>query len=115
MGRQSLQIPPRATRFAAYGVRLGVVLLASSAPAVTRLSLQHSLGAVDLVVLRCVISGLIFLPVLMVRWARIPRELAVAGLLLAFLHGWGMHLTAIVGLRYAPAAHASALGPGFVP
>lgn len=92
-----------------------MVLLASSAPAVTRLSLTHTLGALDLMVLRCSIGGLLFLPFLLANWRRLPSKLAAVGVVLAFLHGWGMHLAAIAGLQFAPAGHASALGPGFVP
>lgn len=94
---------------------MAVVLLASSAPAVTRLSLAHDLGALDLVLLRCGIGGLVFLPFLLANWRRVPKKLAVVGVALAFLHGWGMHLTAIAGLQFSPAGHASALGPGAVP
>lgn len=115
MGRSDLQIASSGRRLGAYAATLAFVLLASSSPAVTRLSLTHALGALDLVVLRCCIGGLLFLPFLLKSWHRLPRKLVVAGLLLAFLHGWGMHLTAIVGLQFAPAGHASALGPGLVP
>lgn len=92
-----------------------MVLLASSSPAVTRLSLAHTLGALDLLVLRCSIGGLLFLPFLLLNWRRLPRQLAATGVVLACLHGWGMHLAGIAGLQWAPAGHASALGPGFVP
>ncbi len=110
-----MQFAPPNRRLGAYGATLAVVLLASSAPAVTRLSLTHELGTLDLVLLRCGVGGLVFLPFLMSRWPHMPRKLAVIGLVLAFLHGWGMHLTAIAGLQFSPAGHASALGPGFLP
>src|SRR4030095_3408747 len=61
------------------------------------------------------IGGLLFLPFLLTNWRQLPKNLVMAGLLLAFLYGWGMHLATIVGLQFAPAGHASALGPGFVP
>ncbi|MES2937583.1 MAG: DMT family transporter [Pseudomonadota bacterium] len=115
MGRCSLQIWTSGGLLGAYAATLAFVLLASSAPAVTRFSLTHALGVLDLVMLRCSIGGLLFLPFLVARWKRLPRNLAVVGLALAFLHGWGMHLTAIAGLQFAPAGHAAALGPGFVP
>jgi drug/metabolite transporter (DMT)-like permease len=98
----------------AYGATLIVVLLASSAPAVTRLSLSNNLSSLDLVLLRCGIGGLVFLPYFLSIWRSMPRRLLLTGLVLAFLHGWGMHLTAIAGLQFSPAAHASALGPGFL-
>lgn len=110
-----MQFAPSNRRLNAYGATVAVVLLASSAPAVTRLSLTHHLGPLDLVLLRCGIGGLVFLPFLLIHWRQLPRKLAVTGLALAFLHGWGMHLTAIAGLQFSPASHASALGPGFLP
>lgn len=110
-----MQITSSSSRLSAYAATLALVLLASSAPAVTRLSLTQSLGAVDLVLLRCGIAGLLFLPFLLSHWSRLPRRLVLVGMGLAFLHGWGMHLTAIAGLQFAPAGHASALGPGLVP
>lgn len=110
-----MQFAQSSRRLCAYGATLAVVLLASSAPAVTRLSLTHDLRALDLVLLRCSIGGLVFLPFLLTNWRRLSRKLALAGLVLAFLHGWGMHLTAIAGLQFSPASHASALGPGFLP
>lgn len=102
-------------RVRAYGATLTLVLLASSAPAITRLSLTQHLGALDLVLLRCGVGALVFLPFLLARWRRLPRRLLVVGVVLAFLHGWGMHLAAIAGLQFSPAGHASALGPGFLP
>lgn len=98
----------------AYGATLAVVLMASCTPAVTRLSLSRDLSALDLVVLRCGIGGLVFLPYLLCRWRTLPRHLLIVGVVLAFLHGWGMHLMAIAGLQFSPAGHASALGPGFL-
>lgn len=115
MGGTALQISSPQGRLGAYAATLALVLLASSAPAVTRLSLTHVLGVLDLVVLRCCIGGLLFLPFLVATWRRLPRGLLAAGLVLAFLHGWGMHLASTAGLQFAPAGHASALGPGFVP
>lgn len=110
-----MQISLAREHWAAYAATLAVVLLAASAPAVTRLSLPHALGVLDLVVLRCCIGGLFFLPFLFMSWQRLPRGLLTTGLVLAFLHGWGMYLTSTAGLQFAPAGHASALGPGFVP
>ncbi len=111
----ALQKTTSSSRLGAYGATLAVVLLVSSAPAVTRLSLARELGALDLVLLRCSVAGLVFLPFLLAHWRQMPSKLLLVGLVLAFLHGWGMHLTAIAGLQFSPAAHASALGPGFLP
>lgn len=110
-----MQISSSRNHLGAYAATLALVLLASSAPAVTRLSLTHVLGVLDLVVLRCCIGGLLFLPFLVATWQRLPKNLVLAGVVLAFLHGWGMNLAATAGLQFAPAGHASALGPGFVP
>lgn len=110
-----MQLLSSNSRLGAYAATLAFVLLASSAPAVTRFSLTHALGVLDLVVLRSCIAGLLFLPFLLTSWQRLPRKLLAAGVVLAFLHGWGMHLITITGLSFAPAAHASALGPGFMP
>lgn len=110
-----MPIAPSRSRLNAYGATLGFVLLGASAPAVTRLSLTQDLGALDLVLLRCGIGGLVFLPFLVASWRRLPARLLLIGIGLAFLHGWGMHLTTIAGLQFAPAGHASALGPGFLP
>jgi len=110
-----LPFAPSHHRLSAYGATLAFVLLAASVPAVTRWSLTHELGALDLVLLRCGVGGLVFLPYLLTQWHKLPRKLLVVGVALAFLHGWGMHLTAIAGLHFAPAGHASALGPGFLP
>lgn len=114
MGRITLQIASSGSHLGAYAATLAFVLLAASSPAVTRLSLTQTLDVLDLVLLRCSIGGLLFLPFLLASWRRLPRNLVVVGLVLAFLHGWGMHLTAIAGLQFSPAGHASALGPGFV-
>jgi drug/metabolite transporter (DMT)-like permease len=55
------------------------------------------------------------LPVLVMHARAITLRLWAMGMLLAFCQGWGMHFATIAGLQFAPAAHASALGPGFVP
>lgn len=110
-----MQIASSGSRASAYGATLALVLLVSSTPAVTRLSLTQHLGALDLVLLRCGVGALVFLPFLLTTWRRLPRQLLLVGVLLAFLHGWGMHLASIAGLQFSPAAHASALGPGFLP
>ncbi len=110
-----MQFAPSNGRLSAYGATIAVVLLASSAPAISRVSLARDLGALDLVFLRCVVGGLVFLPLLLVQWSRLTRQLLVIGMVLAFLHGWGMHLAAIAGLQFSPSSHASALGPGFLP
>jgi drug/metabolite transporter (DMT)-like permease len=92
-----------------------LVLLMASSPAVTRLAVTQTLTVYDLLVLRCGIGALCMLPVLIAHAHAIPPRLWAMGMVLAFCQGWGMHFVTIAGLQYAPAAHASALGPGFVP
>jgi drug/metabolite transporter (DMT)-like permease len=92
-----------------------LLVLLASAPAVTRLAVTRTLTVHDLVLMRCVIGGLVMLPILIAQRRAIPRSLWIFGLVLACCHGWGMHLAAIAGLQFAPAAHGSALGPGFIP
>lgn len=98
-----------------YAVMLVPILLLSTAPAVTRLTVTTTLTPYDLVFLRCVIGGLIWVPYLWFQWASIPRQLLMIGFALALLRGLGGHITSIVGLQYAPASHLSALGPGVMP
>jgi drug/metabolite transporter (DMT)-like permease len=94
---------------------LTLIVLMASSPAVTRLAVAQTLTLYDLLLLRCGLGAVFMLPVLLAHRHAIPRKLWAAGLLLAFCQGWGMHFATIAGLQYAPAAHASALGPGFVP
>lgn len=98
----------------AYAATVAFILLVSSSPAVTRLAVTQTLTAYDLMVLRCGVGGLILLPYLLMQWRHIPPRLLAFGFVLAFFQGWGTHLTTIIGLKYAPASHASALGPGFI-
>lgn len=64
--------------------------------------------------LRCGVGALLFAPYLWRHFHDIPRKLVAVGFGLAALQGWGTHLTTILGLQFAPASHASALGPGFI-
>lgn len=115
-----MQTPPDrpsiATRpLLTYALTVVLILLLSSSPAVTRLSVTQTLTVNDLLLMRCGIGGLILLPYFLMQLKRVPPKLLGVGFLLAFCQGWGMHFTTIVGLQFAPAAHASALGPGFIP
>ena len=98
-----------------YALTLALILLLASSPAVTRLAVTHTLTVYDLLVMRCGIGGMIFLPYFLMQLKLTPPKLLWIGFLLAFCQGWGMHFTTIFGLQLAPAAHASALGPGFIP
>jgi drug/metabolite transporter (DMT)-like permease len=97
-----------------YAAMLGFILLVSSSPAVTRLGVTRTLTPYDLMVMRCGIGALIFLPYFLTQLKKMPPRLLAIGFVLAFFQGWGTHLTTIIGLQFAPAAHASALGPGFI-
>lgn len=96
-------------------VTILLIVLMASSPAVTRLAVTQTLTVHDLLLLRCGIGGLCMLPFLLLHAGRIRGRVWLVGLLLAFCQGWGMHFITIAGLQFAPAAHASALGPGFVP
>jgi len=96
-------------------VTLLLVLLLASSPAVTRLAVTRTLTVYDLLALRCGIGAVCLLPLLIMQARAIAPRLWVVGMALAFCQGWGMHLATVTGLQFAPAAHASALGPGFVP
>jgi drug/metabolite transporter (DMT)-like permease len=98
-----------------YALTVALILLLASSPAVTRLSVTRTLTVYDLLFMRCGIGGLVFLPYFLTQLKRTPPKLLWIGFLLAFCQGWGMHFTTILGLQLAPAAHASALGPGFIP
>lgn len=101
--------------YVTYAFTIILILLLASSPAVTRLSVTQTLTVYDLLVMRCGIGGLILLPYFLINLKHTPPKLLWIGFLLAFCQGWGMHFTTILGLQFAPAAHASALGPGFIP
>ncbi len=101
--------------YATYGAIVAFILLVSSSPAVTRLAVTHTMTVYDLVALRCGIGALIMLPYFLMQLRYMSRKLLLIGFGLAVVQGWGVHLTTIAGLQFAPAAHASILGPGVVP
>jgi drug/metabolite transporter (DMT)-like permease len=98
---------------AIYGALVALILLLSSSPAVTRLGVTKTLTSMDLVFLRCAGGALLWLPYFLKNLKSAPRKVLLTGLILAFLQGWGTHLTSVIGLQFAPAAHSSVLGPGF--
>lgn len=109
------QSPSVMKPYLTYALTVALILLLASSPAVTRLSVTHTLTVYDLLVMRCGIGGLIFFPYFLMQLKRTPPKLLGIGFLLACCQGWGMHFATILGLQFAPAAHASALGPGFIP
>src|SRR5271169_5241130 len=95
-----------------YLAALTAVFITAVYPALTRLSITTTLTPADLLLFRLGVSGLLFTPFLVRRAHYIPRGDWLAGLPLSFLHGWGMAGCVVFGLQFAPASHATALGPG---
>jgi drug/metabolite transporter (DMT)-like permease len=100
----------------AYGYLAAItaVLITASYPSLTRLSMTTILTPADLLLFRLGVSGLLFTPFLVLHGREIPRSTWRATLPLSFLHGWGMAACVVFGLRFAPASHAAALGPGAI-
>jgi drug/metabolite transporter (DMT)-like permease len=90
------------------------VLIWAAYPAVTRLSVTHTLAPEDLFALRFGISALLFLPYLAWRAGALPGGAWMKGIGLALCQGTLAWLV-IVGLEFAPARHASALVQGVIP
>jgi len=97
-----------------YLAAIAAVLITGVYPALTRLSVTTTLTPADLLLFRLGVSGLLFAPFLFVHAREIPKADWLSGLPLSFLHGWGMAGCVVFGLRYAPASHAAALGPGAI-
>ena len=94
---------------------LGSVVIYGANFPLSRLATQQGLSPADLAALRYAIAGTLLLPVFIragaascagVGWRR--------GLVLAVLSGVPMALVMNTGLKYAPAGHGAALGPGVV-
>ena len=97
-----------------YAAALTVVLVTAAYPALTRWSVTTSLTPADVLLFRLGVSGLLFVPYLVLHAREIRRSEWLAALPLSFLHGWGMAGCVVFGLQYAPASHAAALGPGAI-
>ncbi len=95
-----------------YVAAFGAVLISGIYPAVTRVSITSTLTPADILMLRLGIPGLLFAVYLAWRFNEIPRRIWMLGVPLSFVHGWGMAGCVLLGLQFAPASHASALGPG---
>jgi drug/metabolite transporter (DMT)-like permease len=65
--------------------------------------------------LRFGVGALLFLPWVFLHLCAISRDAWLRGIPLAFFQGAGMAGLVIVGLQFAPAHHAAALGPGVAP
>jgi drug/metabolite transporter (DMT)-like permease len=90
------------------------LLISSSYPAISRATIASNLPPADLLVLRLGISGFILGPYLWRARYKVEPRVWKACLPLSFLHGWGMAGFILLGLKFAPAAHAGVLGPGTI-
>ena len=97
-----------------YLAAIAAVLMTGIYPALTRLSVTTTLTPADLLLFRLGVSGLLFAPFLLAHAREIPKADWLSGLPLSFLQGWGMAGCVVFGLKFAPASHAAALGPGAI-
>ncbi len=81
----------------------------------TRLGVTHSFEPADIVLLRCGIGGLIFLPFLIAQAPGLQRRAWFWGLAFAIAQGPLFIFAIAAGLRYAPAGYGAALAPGVMP
>ena len=105
----------RTWELSGYCAMVVMVLILASYPVATRAGVTGSFAPHDLILLRFGVSALLFLPYLAVQCRAIPRDAWLRGVPLTLFQGAGMAALAICGLQFAPANHASALGPGMVP
>lgn len=91
------------------------VLIWASYPVATRAAVISSFAPQELVTLRFGIGALLFLPYLLLNFRAISRDAWLRGVPLALFQGAGMGALVIWGLKFAPANHQAALGPGVVP
>jgi drug/metabolite transporter (DMT)-like permease len=97
-----------------YVAALTVVLVTAAYPALTRWSVTTTLTPADILLFRLGVSGLLFVPYVVLHAREIRPSEWLAALPLSFLHGWGMAGCVVFGLQHAPASHAAALGPGAI-
>jgi drug/metabolite transporter (DMT)-like permease len=97
-----------------YVAALAAVLITSAYPALTRISVTSTLTPGDLLLFRLGVSGLLFAPYLVRHRHELTRSDWWSAVPLSFLHGWGMAACVVFGLKFAPASHAAALGPGAI-
>ncbi|OFZ88561.1 MAG: hypothetical protein A2W21_13415 [Betaproteobacteria bacterium RBG_16_66_20] len=98
-----------------YAAAVVVVLIFASYPVATRAGVTGSFAPQDLVMLRFGVGALLFLPYLALQFRAIRRDAWLRGIPLTLFQGAGMAALVIIGLQFAPANHAAALGPGVVP
>lgn len=97
-----------------YLAAIAAVVITGVYPALTRLSVTTTLTPADLLLFRLGVSGLLFAPFLLSHAREVSKADWLSGIPLSFLHGWGMAGCVLFGLRFAPASHAAALGPGAI-
>lgn len=90
-------------------------LIWASYPVATRAGVTGPFAPLDLMLLRFGVGALLFLPYIAFQFRTIPRDTWLKGVLLTVFQGAGMAALVIYGLQFAPASHASALGPGVAP
>jgi len=88
------------------------VLIWASYPVATRAAVTGAFAPHELVTLRFGVGALLFVPYLLLHWRNVGRAAWLQGVPLTLFHGAGMAGLAIVGMQFAPANHAAALGPG---
>lgn len=98
-----------------YAAAVVTVLIWASYPVATRAGVTGAFAPQDLMLLRFGVGALLFLPYLAMQFRAIRREAWLQGIPLALFQGAGMAALVICGLRFAPANHAAALGPGVAP
>jgi drug/metabolite transporter (DMT)-like permease len=91
------------------------VLIWASYPVATRAAVTSSFAPQELVTLRFGVGALLFLPYVLLHFRVIGRDVWLRGVPLALFQGAGMGALVICGLKFAPANHQAALGPGVVP
>lgn len=91
------------------------LVIAAAYPVATRAAVTATFSPQELVALRFGVGALIFVPYLLARFHAIDRRTWLRGLPLTLFQGAGMVALVIGGLRFAPASHQAALGPGTVP
>jgi drug/metabolite transporter (DMT)-like permease len=105
----------RAWQVSGYGAAAVAVLIWASYPVATRAGVTGSFEPRDLMLLRFGVGALLFLPYLALNFRSIRRDAWLRGVPLALFQGAGMAALVICGLKFAPASHAAALGPGIAP
>jgi drug/metabolite transporter (DMT)-like permease len=98
-----------------YAAAAVVVLIWAAYPVATRAGVTGSFAPHDLMLLRFGVGALLFLPWVILHSSAIRRDAWLRGIALTLFQGAGMAGLVIVGLQYAPAHHAAALGPGIAP